>query len=77
MRGWLKEARMEKGLTMKEVAEKLCISESYYCSIENGYRQKDMNVSLVGGISEILGIPLRQIFLLESAAMSDSEQEDD
>lgn len=36
MRKWLKKARQEHGLTMKQMADELHISESYYCSIENG-----------------------------------------
>ena len=39
MRDWLKNLRIEKKLTMKELASKLGISESYYCAIENGERQ--------------------------------------
>ena len=40
MREWLKNSRKEKGITMSELASKLDISESYYCLIENGERQK-------------------------------------
>lgn len=56
MRDWLKEARLSSGMTMKQVADKLHISESYYCSIENGYRQRNMDMSLAVKISEALGI---------------------
>lgn len=38
MRKWLKEIRKTKKLTMKAVAESAGISESYYCTIENGSR---------------------------------------
>lgn len=38
MREWLKEIRKTKGCTMKAVAESAGISESYYCTIENGAR---------------------------------------
>ena len=46
---------------MKELGEKLHISESYYCGIEKGIRQRSMDITLAVGISEALGIPLQQI----------------
>jgi len=66
MRGWLKDARLEKGLTMKQMGEKLNITESYYCTIESGERQKNMDISLVSGLSAILGIPIAKIAELEA-----------
>ena len=62
VRDWLKTARNDAGLTMKETAEKLDISESYYCSIENGTRQKRMDISLAMKISEVFALPLKAIF---------------
>ncbi len=38
MRGWLKDIRIKKGMTMKSVADKAGLSESYYNQIENGVR---------------------------------------
>lgn len=46
MRTYLKELRKKAGLTQLEVAEKLNIAESYYSMLENGTRQKDMNLSM-------------------------------
>lgn len=66
MRGWLKNLRTEKGLTMKEMGTKLGISESYYCAIENGERQKKMDIVLASGISSALGISLAKIMTLEN-----------
>lgn len=65
MREWLRNARLEKGFTMKQLADELHISESYYCSIENGYRQKDMDLSLVERISKSLRVPVKQILMFE------------
>lgn len=65
MREWLKNLRTEKGLTMKEMGAKLGISESYYCAIENGERQKKMDIVLASGISSALGISLAKIMTLE------------
>ena len=65
MREWLKNLRTEKGFTMKEMGTKLGISESYYCAIENGERQKKMDIVLASGISSALGISLAKIMTLE------------
>lgn len=66
MRKWLREARESKGLTMKQMAEKLLISESYYCAIENGTRQRNMDISLAERISETLQISMKEILRNES-----------
>lgn len=66
MRQWLKDARVAKGLTMKQLANELHISESYYCSIENGNRQRDMDLSLAEKIGSSLGIHIKKILNLEA-----------
>lgn len=78
MREWLKTARIDKRLTLREMGEKLGISESYYCSIENGSRQKRMDISLAFGISAILGIPISKIAEKEQQEreITDGEEED-
>ena len=65
MREWLRNSRTEKGLTMKDMGTKLGISESYYCSIETGTRQKKMDLTLVAGLSVVLGIPVAEIVRYE------------
>lgn len=65
MREWLKNSRKEKGITMSELANKLGISESYYCLIENGERQKRMDISLLAKLSDALNIPIAEIVALE------------
>lgn len=67
MREWLRDARQKRGFTMKQLAGELHISESYYCSIENGYRQRDMDISLVSKISAALKMPVKQILRFEQA----------
>lgn len=66
MRNWLREARSDKGLTMKQMGEKLNITESYYCAIEAGTRQRKMDIALVSGLSAVLGIPIAKIVELET-----------
>ncbi|WP_430517265.1 helix-turn-helix domain-containing protein [Flavonifractor plautii] len=73
MREWLRNARLGKGFTMKRLADELHISESYYCSIENGYRQKDMDISLVEKISKSLRVPVSQILKFEQSQRTTSE----
>lgn len=67
VRLWLKTAREKKGLTMKTLADRLNISESYYCSIENGERQKKMDLSLAAKLSMALEMPIAEIIENELA----------
>ena len=66
MRDWLKEKRVEKNLTQDQMAEQLGISLSYYNLIENGERQKKMDLSIANQLSVILGMTLMQIIEKES-----------
>lgn len=70
MRDWLKEKRCEKGYTMKEISEKLCISESYYCAIESGDRQKKMDMAFASSLATIFGIPIAEIVELEQKRLA-------
>ena len=65
MRDWLKQKRTEKGLTMAEMAAQLDLTESYYSRIENGDRQKKMDVTLLCKLSDVLGMTTDEIILLE------------
>lgn len=66
MREWMKAARKEKKLTLKAVGEALGISESYCCAIENGERQKRMDLMIVNGLAEIFGMSVAEIIRLET-----------
>ena len=66
MRKWLKDLREANKLTMKEMVVKLSILESYYCAIENGTRQKKMDIALVAALSIAFAIPMETIVQLES-----------
>lgn len=68
LRVWLKDLRIEKGLTMKEAGAQLGISESYYCAIEAGDRQKKMDVTLAAGIATVFGRPIAEIIAMETAS---------
>ena len=54
MRKNLKEARQKAGMTQKEVAEKLKISERYYRFIEAGTRVGDFEIW--DSLAELFGI---------------------
>jgi len=40
LQDFLKRVRLEKGLTQNQAATKLGLTQSYYCSLENGYTRK-------------------------------------
>ena len=61
MREWLRNSRVEKGLTMKELGTRLGISESYYCSTESGTRQKKLDMALVAALAVALDMPVAVI----------------
>lgn len=66
MREWLAEARAKAGLTQKEVGKKLDVTESYYSLIEQGLRQKKMDIALVSKLSTIFDIPVTEIIKHET-----------
>lgn len=68
VREYLIEAREKAGLTQQDVANRIGISRQYYQMVETGERQKRMDLSLAGGLSAILNIPITEIVQKESAA---------
>ena len=58
MRKWLADLRKQAGMTMREASEKLGISESYYCLIESGARQKKMDILLLVRIADLFHQPI-------------------
>ena len=73
MRDWLKKARTGAKMTMKETAKKIGVSESYYCAIENGTRQRSMDLSLAQKLSDIFQLPVKQILDDELAMLKDTD----
>lgn len=66
MREYLVTLRKEKNFTQRQTAEKLDISESYYNQIENGERQKDMDISLASRLSAVFDVPIATIINYEN-----------
>ena len=65
MRDWMKSKRLEMGLTQLQVANEIGVTEGYYSFIENGSRQKKMDIPLASKLSVVFGIPLETIAELE------------
>lgn len=57
-REYLIEMRTQKGLTQRDISEQLGISESYYNLIENGIRQRNMNVATLCGLAKALQVSI-------------------
>lgn len=75
VREYLIEAREKAGLTQQDVANRIGISRQYYQMVETGERQKRMNLSLAGGLSVVLNIPIAEIVQREIAAQESERQE--
>ena len=75
VREYLIEAREKAGLTQQDVANRIGISRQYYQMVETGERQKRMDLSLAGGLSGGLNIPIAEIVQRESAAQESERQE--
>lgn len=59
---------------MRNVADVLGISESYYCAIENGERQKRMDVSFALGLAKALTVDPAEILRNEAKYMQDQQE---
>ena len=66
MRDWLKESRIKNGLSGREMAKKIGITEGYYSLIESGERQKKMDSTMIMKLSLVLGVPTQQIVEYEN-----------
>ena len=75
VREYLIEAREKAGLTQQDVANRIGISRQYYQMVETGERQKRMDLSLAGGLSVVLNIPIAEIVQRESAAQESERHE--
>lgn len=66
MRDYLKAMRKDRGLSLQDMADKIGISRQYYQLIENGERQKKMDITLVKRIATVLGVSLETIIEQEN-----------
>jgi len=68
VRDWLRNARIDKGITLAEMAGRLGITSGYLCEIERGTRQIDMALSMAELLSAALDMPLQDVINAECAA---------
>lgn len=71
MREYLKDLRIQAGMSMADVAEKFDISRQYYEMIESGDRQRKMDITLIAKISNVFSVPMEQIVENEKALYPD------
>ena len=53
--------RNKKGLTQLDISKSMGISESYYNLIEQGQRQKNMNIAILYGLSKALKVSVNTL----------------
>lgn len=62
MRQYLRELREELGCMQLGISKKLNISESYYSLIENGERQKKLDMTMAKKLADIFGVTREFIY---------------
>ena len=72
MRKYLIALREEQGLTQRQAAAKLLISQNYLSSIESGNRQADLKLSTLKGFSKLYKVPLEK--LIEEEARCNEQE---
>lgn len=65
MRDWMRKRREELNLTAGEVAKWLEITQPYYSMIENGIKQKKMDLVVAEKLSGIFKMPIEDIVKAE------------
>lgn len=65
MRDWMRKRREELNLTAGQVAKELEITQPYYSMIENGIKQKKMDLIVAEKLSGILKMPIEDIVRAE------------
>lgn len=68
MRDYLRNLRVNQNLTQLEVARKLNVSESYYCMIETGDRQKKLDLEMAQKLADVFNVTLEFICRKENEA---------
>lgn len=66
MRSYLKLYRNQKSISQGELADKIGISQNYYCYIENGERQQNISLELLQKLSKALDVPLEELIRQEN-----------
>lgn len=64
-RDYLIQLRGQRNESQQDVANALGITRQYYSLIENGDRQKRMDVMLIASLANHFGVPIAEIVSLE------------
>ena len=59
---WLKQIRLDRGMSQREVAEKSNISQQYYAFIESGCRGTKLPVPTAKRIASTLGFEWQRFY---------------
>lgn len=65
MRVWLHDLRQEKGLTLRELGERIGITEGYMSFIEAGSKKKRMDIRTLALIADATGASLYDLMAKE------------
>lgn len=65
MREWL--IKLRGNATQSEIASRLGITQQYYSYIENGDRQKKMDIQICEKIAEVFNISVADVIRYEAA----------
>lgn len=63
----IREARLERGMTMRELSEKAMVSLGHICDVERG--QKEGSSEILECLASGLGIPLYELLQIASWKM--------
>jgi len=74
MRKYLVELREKRNESQQTVADRLGISRQYYAMIENGTRQKCMDMPLLVGLASVFGLTTEKIIAFEQEYQKSAAQ---
>lgn len=75
-RDYLIGLRQQRNESQQDVAKAIGITRQYYNLIENGTRQKKMDVMLITSIANHFGIPVAEVVSLEQSICNGSSEMD-
>lgn len=73
MREWLKKLRTSKAMSQQYVSTNINVTQQYYSCIENGERQKDLDLSLVLKLSKLFDVSVDYIISEEEKLKTKTE----
>lgn len=71
MRSYLKKLRDDNSVTQDALSEAIGISQNHYSNIENGARQKVIDLSLLVKIADYYSVPVQQLIEQELALLKE------